>query len=369
MPDNERKKPVLFISSALSPDGENEHEVLEYFVDILGFLSILLRKAGFDLMLKVPTSQSTAAKEQRKFLEFIYEKDMLKANYSGLIIVPFNLVEIESILSKLIYQNETFPILTIDRGYEKIRPEAGLKSAPPFVMCDQTLGGKIAANSLASYFIHNQKNVGRLPNVAVMAGPRDPKGEIDECSKKRIAGFRNRLKEAFPKAIICTEPSLIGDYNRSTAKRKAQKFLQQNEHDKIPNAFFCCNDEMALGVRDAIIEEKQKILKEYENVCKIPIGMSKRKEKKTHIYEQLVWINNIKVVGFDCIRELSTLLDDGDNWLLNSVNVVIHEQATEIVKIFIALKDKKQVPQHIEYPPVLGIELLKQNNKYNWSER
>jgi len=80
--------PVVFISSALTADSEQEALVFEYFVLMMAHLSLLFSNKGIDVILKVPKSQRRAAADQAEFLQQL-TSGKLDQMYSGVIIAPF----------------------------------------------------------------------------------------------------------------------------------------------------------------------------------------------------------------------------------------------------------------------------------------
>src|SRR5262249_33034114 len=84
------------------------------------------------------------------------------------------------------------------------------------------------------------------------------------------------------------------------------------------DAFFCCNDEMALGVWDFLFR------KWIESGAKI--------------------IDKTVIVGFDGIAEVRRKIDERDFWLLNTVDVKARAQVGKLINAFeVALNDHKRV--------------------------
>jgi len=264
-------------------------------------------------------------------------------------------------LGKLLHGNTDFPILTIDKGYidDEIKLDVGVPH-PPYVMCDENYGGRIAARSLISFFEENRHEVPE-PRVAVLSGL--------EGSDLRIEGFKEEFTSHFSGDGAVYPNPLAGEFRRAVARQLTQAFLKKQR--LAVHAFFCCNDEMALGVRDALEEETNKFRRRIRHIggtAKIPLG--EKRSKLKCLYAELLWLLNIKVVGFDGIREVRILLDRKDQWLLNSVDVDVPNQVAHLVELFDRFRGagkRASIKTDIRHPPTLVIDERRQNNEWRYT--
>lgn len=334
------KAKVVIISSALAPDKSENKLIFDYFMAIVGRLSILLAGNDIEVVLKVPRNQRLAGQDQNDYiLEMLNSKDTGK--YSGLIIVPFNKQCIADSLGKLIEMHPKLPILTIDKGFidESEIPTTPV-SLPPFVMCDEEQGGRQAAQSLIYYLNENREMI-LCPHIALIEGL--------EGSELRVKGFKEELKSHFKDE---DEYKLIGPikarFRREIAKDQAKILLRDRDQNHKLNAFFCCNDEMALGVRDVLEEEEGRTVQEIVELSrKRGEGKAVRDKIKQRKKIKLSWLRSIRIIGFDGIHEARIRIKQKDKWLLNSVDVKINEQVETLHRMFMDLHETKNTKKRI----------------------
>jgi hypothetical protein len=122
-------------------------------------LSIKLSSKKYNIILKVPPNQEEAKFFQHECLTDISNED-LPSMYSGLIISPFDKEGIAEILSSIIKEekNKGFPIVTIDKGYERSAEKKELKKLvgddryPPYVMIgSDDIKGKLIPNKIRMF--------------------------------------------------------------------------------------------------------------------------------------------------------------------------------------------------------------------------
>lgn len=372
--DKKQKKPVLFISSALSPNHPLEHpdhsKIFEFFVIMAAKLSIELRKLGYDIVLKVPSNQKTARDDQARFIKELDESRNANKYYSAVVIAPFDTNLLENDVATLIYNlnPHVIKIITIDKYFKShngnLIGNPGIK-APPFVICDAEAGGRLAAQSLVRYYIDNKlKNSLNELIIIIMEGL--------DGSDERINGFTNEMARIknFPNKCINLVYSIYSDLDREKWKgdfdrQKAKNIIKDNFaelNSNNINAIFCCNDEMALGVRDHLCERYNEVkndidkskneIRELEQyIGKIEFKkiieqkgkdnidltseyneMNDKKTTLSSLEAEKSWIENIKVIGYDGILEVQLLIKNNDPWIINSVDVDIDEQVINIVK-------------------------------------
>jgi DNA-binding LacI/PurR family transcriptional regulator len=315
--DGMQTKPVVLLSSTLAflSDGEST-EGLDYFATLVMTVIQTLNKRGRDVILMVPlygSEKSTlnAAENQRELLRAIVDN---YSKYSGVIIAPFELESLREELERLLKKDRDFPVATIDKVYP-------LSDPVPGCACDGETNGKLAAENIIEYF-----RVAKIinPNIVVLQGW--------DGSEDRINGFIRQIDEhnrgaterrqihlavsrkmpflAFEAARRAREYRAPGSdwtkLNDSTFMSFIQKPIKKR-HERI-DAFFCCNDEMALGVWDV-----------FNNIRSTP---------PLHRVEATV------VVGFDGIASVRRKISDKDPWLLNTVDVRVRDQVQRLVNAF-----------------------------------
>lgn len=314
---SKKNNPVVFISSAISPSKYSKVS-FEYFTKIAVLLSQYF-EPQYDLIIKIPPDNDEQS--QHTQLSMLDNTIAFNKKYSGIIIAPIgtSLLEesIYNYISKRKADCQKCPILTIDKGYIKDKC-AYFKdrndNPPPFVMSDGKIGGKRAAESLIKYF---EKNPQINPTVLILKGL--------EGSQERVDGFIERWKEKYN-----NEPTLFRreiPFKRDIAKQEIYSFLQ--DHSDFINKMhgvFCCNDEMALGVREALYEFKR---------------------NNPGIFKEIKWV---KIVGFDGINEVKRLIDEKDCWIINTIDVEIEEQVNKLVQMFITLKKRAKRERVLEEP-------------------
>ena len=121
-------------------------------------------------------------------------------------------------------------------------PEPGVKAY--FVSGDHVMGGHLAARHL--YAKGHRR-------VAVLTGPND-----SSDSRLRLRGFRQFFHQAGRRVELTVLPG--GEFQEERARQVAADFLKTKPS---VTAFFCCNDEMALGVLRQLRAMRRSCPKDY----------------------------------------------------------------------------------------------------------
>jgi ABC-type sugar transport system substrate-binding protein len=124
------------------------------------------------------------------------------------------------------------PIVNIDSPVGKESAAAVGAKITTYIGTDNVAAGKLGADAMAAL-------VGRRARVAVIAGIPD-----DVSSGARTEGFRNGARGRFD--VVATSAA---DFERGKARLAAEAVLQG---DPAIKGFFAVNDEMALGVAEAV---------------------------------------------------------------------------------------------------------------------
>lgn len=315
-----RPKPIVLLSSTLAFFGGGDRtEGLDYFTTLIMTLVQQLKTYHRDVILKVPIYADDSAtvgpaQHQRELLQETIDNIN---HYCALVVAPFRLDYLCEEFVRLRKLKKKFPIFTIDKAYRPDDPSfAKRHQLPPVgVICDGHGNGRLAAQSVIAYCedmpITN-------PTVVVLQGLQG--------SRERVLGFVREINK-FNKgslaqdrkiySVISKETPFLGEKAIDMAdqffgtpeswSRLTDSSLQRlvKNPDRQPSqidAFFCCNDEMALGVRDYL---ESKSSERY----KVPTV----------------------VVGFDGIAEVRRRIAASDQWLLNTVDVKVHQQVDDLV--------------------------------------
>lgn len=300
--------PIVLISAPLSTgeafktlEKEGIMDGLDYFSVLVSELAQRIHSQDRDLVLKVPAPRKVDDEQIKLFNRIIDRID----NYSGIIISPFSTDSLKRQVIRFLEINKLFPICTIDKGFERHFKDFETRHVfvPPFVTCDNFQGGELAADCFIEYF---KKKVINRPKIGIIKGL--------EASEERIGGFIKRLNNGLGKNSYMPKVSEPISYQRIPAIDATREILEyfENGSNRITqiNSIFCCNDEMALGAREALIQ--------YEYML-----------KAKGIQEKL----NVKIVGFDGIRDVTYLIDKKDRWILNTIDQMLPEQVRELITI------------------------------------
>jgi ABC-type sugar transport system substrate-binding protein len=350
-------KPVVFISSALMSD-DYEARVFEYFTIIAAYLSIQMSMKGYDLVLKVPYHPGKLAQDQVEFIKMTREN---LESYAGVIISPIDKAELTKGIGELILAAEKYnkrvkkceriPVMTIDKGFENddftdlVAVREGNLS-PGYVMCDEEEGGKLAAQAMFSHFFHQGGASQRSPVVAIVRGL--------EGSEHRVKGFTEQMVDLANRQgfkITISPRDIQGRFRRSVAKVEAVKCLNDPQKtlgvDRV-DGFFCCNDEMALGIRDVLMENKLRLSQKLDTL-RADRKSTTREEfsrQEHRLLSERSAIEKIKIIGFDGIRETQILIGEKDPWLLNSIDVNVGLQVERLANLFFS--ERGDVPLSVD---------------------
>jgi DNA-binding LacI/PurR family transcriptional regulator len=317
-------KPIVLLSSTLAFLGDRvTTDGLAYFVTLTATLVQDIMSRNEEVILKVPPwgnrdSATTAAQFQRRLLEEIIDNH---ERYSGLIIAPCETKILLDDLHELWKSNKDFPIATIDKKFDLHKSffRKHKMPAPPGVACDGFHNAQLAANSVIRYLSLMRIN---HPNVVILQG--------QEGSDSRIRGFIHRVKDHNAKARedrkVHVSVSKDMDFLKDPASKSAHAYLTTNDWGVLNDhkymkmtkeprklrrgvdAFFCCNDEIAIGACETL----ERALK----------------ADKPVLYKTVV-------VGFDGIPEATRRINSKDLWLLDTVDVKVHNQVDDLIELFI----------------------------------
>lgn len=278
--------PILFISSVIADSSSNSH--LEYFGSIIRLLADEFAKHkdwSIDCVIKItPTT----------FDQTLLIADAISRDdyYRGIIIAPYETEESGRLIHEYLDVNDrnSCPIFTIDKTYHKLSLFNGNVKAPCGVMSDWEQGGKEAA----TLFDHYCKRLNiNSPRILLVDGL--------EGGKERLESFYRTLVPVYENSMLCW--LINGDFSRNKACDKFFGDILTKVKPGYIHGVFCANDEMALGVRDAI--------KYWE---------------EDHEDEKL----GIVIIGYDGIETVKKYIDQGDPYLLNTIDVNLRNQVRQL---------------------------------------
>jgi ABC-type sugar transport system substrate-binding protein len=334
--EKHRPKPIVLISSTLAFLGKDElsTEGLDYFTTLVMAIIQRLKTVNRDVILKVPIySDSTinpdAADNQKQLLD---ETVAHLSDYSGIIIAPFDLESLQPGIVTLLKRHPDFPFATIDKSYEKNDAyfQANGVVAPAGFVCDGRYNGRLAALSLIRYIRHT-KIIN--PNIIVIQGLQGSTERVDGLLVAVTEYNQGKDVSDWINVFV----SKTTEFIQAEGDKRATDFLDGNglwdeyldqaimptigncERSGRPviTGFFCCNDELALGVRNCLERRTQ---------------VDGRSETSV-------------IVGFDGISTVKKHIQNLDPWLLDSIDVKIGQQVRVLVRNFVeALTHEIPVP-------------------------
>ena len=296
-PDN---KPIAYISSPLINIDTSQTSSNDYFVQLLTLIVQKIHDViDADVVVKLSKSTLTSSDDQDRLIHEIFSR---KEKYSGVILSPVNVSHAAQALKthiRTLDEYKSLPIITIDKQITEPVNDILI----PSITSNWRNGGACAADlilrKLTSDDDSSPKNILYMPGL--------------EGSAERIAGFTDELKDDRENRFTLTGLPQA-DFTRETAKARFDAYLTRNKNDV--DFVFACNDEMALGIRDAILEAR------VSNTL----------------------IERTKVIGFDGTKEFTAAMDSENNdILLATVDVNLESQVDKLVqkihKLFSTEKD------------------------------
>lgn len=292
---NSTRKILLISSSITSVD--NEIDTFDYFAAIASELAIKIqnRYKDVELVLKVPEGGGKTKDQQVRFID---EAINSHSAYECIVISPIDRDDLYPKMKSWITKYGANKIIFIDQGFttdDYGNFHADDVARPPYVQADWREGGRVAAKSMLKYFKANNIT---CPHIVLV------KGNIG--SPQRISGFKEIMDGESSPTFQVSYHECNGNYSKKVARECFEPYLDNciNSNKSI-DGIFATNDEMALGVRDALIKHKDNYVKKLNavNGGKLPM-----------------------VIGFDGIKDLTLLIDHKDDFIYDTVNVRLKEQ-------------------------------------------
>jgi ABC-type sugar transport system substrate-binding protein len=225
--------------------------------------------------------------------------------YGALIIAPFSMAGLVERIERFRETNRSLLVAAIDKGFAQLTEGNGNHLSPVISVENHgEFNGELAATCLYEYCCEAPGI--RRPKIVILRGR--------EGSEARMRGFRNKLGEykgtAFEPQVVESEAM---NFTKEDGESYAARYLEVEHHARSlgsesaqVHAFFCCNDEIALGARSALFKQLKR--------GQLPPAPT-------------------VIVGFDGIRDVTRLLDsDEEPYLLNTIDVMVQSQVTRLVE-------------------------------------
>jgi ribose transport system substrate-binding protein len=194
-----------------------------------------LHRQNYEIILKIPYEQDFSKDEQKRIFENLerHPKD-----YVGGIIITHKheniRKEITDLCSKISY-----PVIFAD--VRPVESESDYPANTAFVGYDARRIGELAAGRVAKHLREIRKE---RPIVKVICSATS--------QTRRQDAFCEELRALVPNVNL--EVKRAGEFRRSNAKDIAMSFFDESVNKReFIDAVFCTNDEMALGVYDAML--------------------------------------------------------------------------------------------------------------------
>jgi ABC-type sugar transport system substrate-binding protein len=191
---------------------------------------------------------------------------------------------------------------------------------PPYVQADWVQGGEVAGHSMRK--LMEVRNV-KVPHIVIIEGLVG--------SPQRVRGFQAAMRQSNVSDFKPHYPDgLKGRYSMKSARELFEPYLLECISENIViDGVFATNDEMALGVRDALTKNKDAYMAAFSS------------RDKFHLPA---------VIGFDGIKDLTFHIDNNDDFIYDTVNV--------------RLKDQIERLAHIIEMVTTGIEITEEEKKF-----
>lgn len=294
------RRRLLFLSSAFVP-ATDHRDTLDFFTLLTSKLTERL-SAYYDIVLRVPQDNKSGTQQA----EFLGQAIRFMRCYDAIVIAPIETNALKAPLSAFMKANPKYPVLTIDKNFEE-HLEAFNPHPPPSVIVDGKEGGSLAGKALKRYCTSIGK---RNPRVRILQGL--------EGAEPRVAGCKAEFSD-IPGAVSIHKQL---SFDSLSAQQRIKMDLEIKD---FCDAYFCTNDEMALGVREALIA--------YER-------------------EGGQWPNDQPpiIIGFDGIGTVKSLIRNGDKYMYGTIDARLEDQVAALSDMINTLFIAKEPFTALSYP-------------------
>lgn len=324
------RRRIAFVTAALLPD----REMISSFDFFAVLTSEVLRNLQdlYDVIVQVPTSQTVddAVGSQLKIIRELLERG---GQYSGIIITPVEATETASAVVEFLPRLKSTKLVTIDQSLEESKDlfsKAGL-SVPLSVVADNKGGGAQAAKALWHYYESFPSN----------HKPNPPKFLVIEgtgASPERLKGFREWISK---KGSAEVEPSGGLQFTRASGYDWFHHRLHTQDDWNEVVGVFACNDELALGICEA--------LDDWLTASPVRPAM------------------HFAIVGFDGIRDVTHQIESSrERWLVNTVKNPINRMAESLKRLIEGLLSGEAAADSVR--PVKCELFREPRNQLSWKD-
>jgi ABC-type sugar transport system substrate-binding protein len=187
------------------------------------------------------------------------------------------------------------PLVLIDVYFDPQRYDDRTRARlPSFVGGDELVGGQLAADMIIRSI---EDGLDSDPVVLII------NGGVAKWEMQRASSCREALRSKWPHVVFVETPPI--NYIRSGAYAATIYAIKQLAQRATPvklDAVFACNDDMAIGARGAISQLA---------------------------HEGIIFQRKPRIIGYDGIPEIREYIEEGDPYIVGTVDVRIEEQARQ----------------------------------------
>lgn len=281
-------EPVLRLGFVASPidEGLRNHASFDYFASLTALVVAELQN-DFDVVINVPRGSLSAAPDvQAEHLLRIASRQ--PGYYGGVVVAGIDPARLRSAVRQLLAHG--VPVFTIDMPW--VTSPVGTEAVEDVISVypDNVAGGREAAKALWDYAGGLQLAIKDRHFVVLSAG---------RASAARVEGFCAEIGVRSQREDLVRVVK-VPEFDRRSGEDAIDDLLAHGEDFAGIAGIFCCNDEIALGARSALMRR----------FPEKGVGPA------------------TAIVGFDGIRDVRVLIDDPhERWMLNSVEIPIGEMA------------------------------------------
>ncbi|MCL5123051.1 MAG: hypothetical protein M1511_00845, partial [Deltaproteobacteria bacterium] len=241
------RKRIAFVTSAFLSDPDLDSS-FDFFA-ILTSEVVQNLQDKYDVVVRVPKPDING---KTGFQQKALLSDILNGSppYLVYVVSPIDANAVAEVVFPFLKKYPAARFITVDQSLEGCSPHFKIKgvTVPPAVVPHNYHGGQLAARSLWKYYESIPRNhLPRKPKFIVVTGT----GE----SQVRLRGFEDEIKLLSRDSdnVITINPDQPLPYTRKSASLSVSQLLEHNfELFKDTVGIFACNDELALGVCDAL---------------------------------------------------------------------------------------------------------------------
>jgi len=339
---------IAFVSSALSPENAEDRDSFDFFAILLAGVVRQAQRLDHRVSVYVPQKKGATDSDQGIVLRSALTKD-----FDAIIVAPFEtgvvVSELESFFEKMRQMHpeackaRQLPIVIIDKIIDatftvKIPEGVFIKN----VICDNKSGGFQAGQILHDYF--ESRNIPFANRkFMVLTGLQG--------AEDRVRGFGEAISIEYPDIQVVRPTSSDLNFTRVGARRwmndQFNKLIKETPSEfgflNSYNAWgiFACNDEMALGIRHVISNYYRQIRERLSLFTYTSNDRIIDQEKTLLDLRALMFLQDIKIVGFDGIAPAIELIQPvgprtdtdirRDPWLIGTISAEMGEQTAKAI--------------------------------------